>query len=157
MSSILVQIKRAVLAGNYVFSEKARIEMEIDGLTELDVAESILNAVAIYKRIRSTSPLRRQAREYLYVIQSTNLDGLIIYTKGKLVREQGVETYYPRFFQKSDLRGDETYGTDYALSLLRQRADQKSTARVDGQIPRPPLYGPGTRILRMPGLWGEDL
>jgi hypothetical protein len=61
--------------------------MEAGGLTELDVAESIVNAVAIYKRIRSTSPLRRQAREYLYVIQSTNLAGVMIYTKGKLVRE----------------------------------------------------------------------
>jgi len=33
-------------------------------------------------------------QEYLYIIQSTNLDGLVIYTKGKLVHEQGVEIYY---------------------------------------------------------------
>ena len=46
--------------------------MEADGLTELDVAESIVNAVAIYKTIRSRSPFRKHAREYLYVIQSTN-------------------------------------------------------------------------------------
>ena len=45
-TDILRRIKRAVLAGNYAFSEKALIEMEADGLTELDVAESILNAVA---------------------------------------------------------------------------------------------------------------
>ena len=94
MSDVLVRIKRAVLAGNYAFSEKARIEMEADGLTELDIAESILNAVAIYKTIRSRSPHRRQAKERLYIIQSTNLEGLVIYTKGKLVREAGVETYY---------------------------------------------------------------
>jgi hypothetical protein len=94
MSGVLRRIKRAVLAGHYAFSEKARMEMEADSLTELDVAESILNAVAIYKTIRSRSPLRQQVREYLYVIQSTNLDGLMIYTKGKLVREAGVETYY---------------------------------------------------------------
>ena len=68
--------------------------MEADDLTELDVVESILNAVAIYKRIRSRSPFRRQAREYLYVIQSTNLDGLAIYTKGKFIREGSSETYY---------------------------------------------------------------
>ena len=43
MQGILVRIKRAVLAGNYAFSEKARLEMEADSLTELDVAESILN------------------------------------------------------------------------------------------------------------------
>lgn len=94
MQNILVRIKRAVLAGNYAFSEKARLEMEADGLTELDIAESILNAVAIYKRIRSQSPYRKDKREYLYVVQSTNLDGLMIYTKGKLVKEADVETYY---------------------------------------------------------------
>jgi hypothetical protein len=47
MSDILIRIKRAVLAGNYAFSEKSRIEMEADSLTELDVAESILNAVTV--------------------------------------------------------------------------------------------------------------
>lgn len=94
MSDILVRIKRAVLAGNYAFSEKARLEMEIDRLEELDVAESILNAVAIYKKIRSTSPYRRKTKEYLYIIQSPNLDGIAIYTKGKLVREGGEEQYY---------------------------------------------------------------
>ncbi|MEJ5311590.1 MAG: hypothetical protein WHX52_17660 [Anaerolineae bacterium] len=93
MSEILIRIKRAVLAGHYVFSEKARAEMEIDGLTELDVAESILNAVAIYKRLRSDNPYRQQ-REYLYVIQSTNFEGLVIYTKGKLVRDEATETFY---------------------------------------------------------------
>jgi len=49
MSEVLIRIKRAVLAGRYAFSAKARLEMECGGLTELDVAESILNAVAIYK------------------------------------------------------------------------------------------------------------
>jgi len=68
--------------------------MEVDGITELDVAESILNAVAIYRRIRSRSPHRQHKREYLYVIQSTNLDGLVIYSKGKLVSEANAETYY---------------------------------------------------------------
>ena len=45
-SDILRRIKRAVLSGNYAFSEKALVEMQADGLTELDVTESILNAVA---------------------------------------------------------------------------------------------------------------
>ncbi len=94
MIDILVRIKRAVLAGRYAFSEKARIEMEADGITELDVAESILNAVAIYKTIRSESLFRKQAKEYLYVIQSTNLNGLPIYSKGKLMKEQGQDVYY---------------------------------------------------------------
>ena len=94
MSNVLVRIKRAVLSGHYAFSEKARLEMEVDGLTDLDVAESILNAVAIYKKIRSRSPFRKQRREYLYIIQSTNLEGLAIYSKGKLVQEAGIESYY---------------------------------------------------------------
>jgi len=67
--------------------------MECDELTELDVAESIVNAVAIYKKLRSDSP-RRAGNDYLYVIQSPNLAGLAIYSKGKLVRESGVDTYY---------------------------------------------------------------
>ncbi len=94
MNEILVRIKRAVLAGNYRFSEKARIEMKSDGITERDVIEAILNAGTIYKKIRSRSPWRKHALEYLYVIQSTNLDGLFIYTKGKLTRDDDNETYY---------------------------------------------------------------
>jgi hypothetical protein len=94
MIDILIRIKRAVLAGRYAFSEKARIEMEADGITELDVAESILNAVAIYKTIRSESRFRSRLKEYLYVIQSTNLNGLPIYSKGKLMKVQGQDVYY---------------------------------------------------------------
>jgi len=66
---VLIRIKRAVLAGRYVFSEKARSEMETDDLTEVDIAESILNASVIYKKVRSMSPSRRRRREYLYVIK----------------------------------------------------------------------------------------
>jgi hypothetical protein len=94
MTDVLVRIKRAVLAGHYAFSEKARIEMEADCITELDVAESILNAVAIFKTIRSVSPFQKRGKEYLYIIQSTNLNGLPIYSKGKLIKEAGQDTYY---------------------------------------------------------------
>jgi ribosomal protein S3 len=94
VSEILVRIKRAVLAGHYAFSEKARVEMEVDGITELDVAESILNAVAIFKRLRSRSPFRTARVEHLYVIHSTNLEGLMIYTKGKLVTHDGEDHFY---------------------------------------------------------------
>jgi len=94
MTDILVRIKRAVLAGHYAFSEKASLELESDGLTELDVVESIVNAVAIFKTIRSTSLYRQKTKEYLHIIQSTNLEGLMIYTKGNLVEESGIEMYY---------------------------------------------------------------
>ncbi len=94
MSDILTRIKRAVLAGRFIFSEKAVLELNADGLTEMDAVESILNAVAIYKKLRSTSPMRSQAKEYLYVIHSMNLNGMPIYTKGKLLRRDGEDTYY---------------------------------------------------------------
>jgi hypothetical protein len=68
--------------------------LEADGLTELGVVESIVNAVAIYKTIRSRSQYRKESREYLHIIQSTNLEGVMIYSKGKLVRDAGIETYY---------------------------------------------------------------
>ena len=94
MSDVLVRIKRAVLAGRYAFSEKARIEMEADGLTESDVAESIINAVAIYKRLRSRSPFRSRRLEYLYIIQSTTFDGVMVYSKGRLITEGGEDRFY---------------------------------------------------------------
>lgn len=94
MSDVLLPTKRAVLGGRCVFGEKARSEMTIDGLTELDVIESILNAVAIYKTLRSRSPFRTRSREYFHVIYATNLEGLMIYTKGKLAVDVKGETYY---------------------------------------------------------------
>ena len=66
---VLIRIKPAVLAGRYVFSEKARSEMETDDLTESDISESILNADTIYKQVRSNSPSRKRRREYLYIIK----------------------------------------------------------------------------------------
>jgi hypothetical protein len=68
--------------------------MEADSLTELDVAESIINAVAIYKRLRSHSRRRTRPTECLYVIQATNLEGTMIYSKGKLVPQPSAETFY---------------------------------------------------------------
>ncbi len=103
MRDVLVRIKRAVILGHYAFSEKARIEMKADGITELDVVESIINSVAIYKRIRSRSPFIKKSKEYLYVIQSTNLDGLMIYTKGKFVHKAEEATYYFLIFSKRAL------------------------------------------------------
>jgi hypothetical protein len=94
MSNVLVRIKRAVLDGRYEFSEKASLELEADLLTERDAIESIINAVAIHKTLRSTSSRRSHASEKLYIIIGTNMEGLPIYTKGKFVSEAGVETFY---------------------------------------------------------------
>ena len=94
MSDTLRRIKQAVLDGNYVFSMKAVIEMEVDGLTEYDVATSILNATGIHKTIRSRSIHRRQILEYLQVIVGVSSSGLVIYTKGKLAKESGADVFY---------------------------------------------------------------
>ncbi len=61
---------------------------------ELDVVESISTAVAIHKTLRSRSPHRTARSEKLYIIQSTNLAGLFIYTKGKLGPGPQGETFY---------------------------------------------------------------
>jgi len=94
MSDTLVRIKRAILARRYRFSFKAYLELDADGLTELDALESIMSATAIYKTIRSTSPGRSTSQEKLHVIISTNLSGLPIYTKGKMVQQGGEEIFY---------------------------------------------------------------
>jgi hypothetical protein len=65
VSDVLVRIKRAVLAGRCLFSGKAHAEMLADGLTEVDVFESVINARAIHKKLRSTSRLREARKEYL--------------------------------------------------------------------------------------------
>src|SRR5436309_7026110 len=89
----LVRIKRCALANRIRLTNKARDEMESDQIDIDDIRESLMNAVAIYKTIRSRNP-RTRKREYLHVIESPNLTGIAIYTKGKLTTEAGVDTYY---------------------------------------------------------------
>lgn len=91
---VLVRIKRAVLSGHIIFTTKAIEEGRSDGLTEDDVREAIMSATEIYKSIRSTSSRRSTAREMLHVIYGTTFAGIVVYTKGKLVVLDGVDTYY---------------------------------------------------------------
>ncbi|MGI8908604.1 MAG: hypothetical protein ACR2IE_19180 [Candidatus Sumerlaeaceae bacterium] len=93
-TDILRKIKRAVLTGRFEFSLKAAEELEADGLTEADIVESIVSAVAIYKTLRSRSLYKARRSEKIYIIISANLDGLAIYTKGKFVDRGGVEYFY---------------------------------------------------------------
>jgi hypothetical protein len=94
MDGVLIRIKRAILARRYRFSGKARDELERDCLNEWDAVEAIMSAQAIQKVIRSTSPRRQDRREMLYIIVSPTLTGLLIYTKGKLVTEEGQDVFY---------------------------------------------------------------
>jgi len=92
MDHALVAIKRLCRADRVAFTAKAELELERDELNE-SVMEAILNAESIQKRLRSQNP-ETGLRETLYVIESTNWDGLLIYTKGKIVREPDGDRFY---------------------------------------------------------------
>jgi len=90
---ILVRIKRLVISRRILFTDKAELEMARDALTPELVYESILNAPAIYKVLRSRNPKTKKA-ERMYVIKGLTFDGLDIYTKGKILRKEGVDVFY---------------------------------------------------------------
>jgi len=90
---VFVRIKRLVIARSVLFTEKAESEMASDALTPELVYESILNAPAIFKALRSRNPRTRKT-ERLYVIKGLTFDGLDIYTKGKIVTKEGVDVFY---------------------------------------------------------------
>jgi hypothetical protein len=81
---ILQRIKRLVLHDRIIFTAKARLEMEIAGLTDDDVVEAIMNSSRIDKVLRSTSPRRGHPREKLYVIKGLTYTGIFVYTKGAI-------------------------------------------------------------------------
>jgi len=91
---VLLQIKRLVIAREVEFTLKAEEERLRDGLAVEDILESVVNAVAIKKTIRSRSPSRGHAREKLYVIESPNFSGIWIYTKGTIRKKGGREVFY---------------------------------------------------------------
>lgn len=53
-----------------------------------------MNAQGIKKTLRSRSANRARLGEKLYVIESFNFGGTLLYTKGKVAREAGEEVYY---------------------------------------------------------------
>ena len=90
---IFIRIKRLVIARRVLFTEKAETEMARDGLSPELVYESILNAPAIFKALRSRNPRTKKA-ERLYIIKGLTFDGLGIYTKGKILKKEGVDVFY---------------------------------------------------------------
>jgi hypothetical protein len=90
---IFIRIKRLVISRRVLFTEKAELEMAIDALTPELVFEAILNAPAIFKVLRSRNPKTRKS-EKLYVIKGLTFDGLEIYTKGKILKKEGVDIFY---------------------------------------------------------------
>jgi hypothetical protein len=91
---MLVRIKRLVIARRVEFTLKAEQERLRDGLTVEDVLESVVNANAIKKVLRSRSARRLQAHERLYVIESPTFTGTWVYTKGTIRRKAGQEVFY---------------------------------------------------------------
>jgi hypothetical protein len=94
----LTRIKRLILLGDYRFTLKARLEMEEDSITELEVTEAIINARRIDKTLRSENP-GTGLRERLYVIKGVTFGNRALYTKGKIYREEQpgggfTETFY---------------------------------------------------------------
>lgn len=77
--------------------------MELDGITELDVAESILNAVAIYKTIpESVSKGRERVSAYHSKYKSRRAANLF---KRKTDKRDGRRhILFPRFFKESLVR-----------------------------------------------------
>jgi hypothetical protein len=65
-----------------------------DGLAVEDVLESVVNANAIKKVLRSRAIGREHPGERLYVIESPNFSGVWIYTKGTIRRKGRQEVFY---------------------------------------------------------------
>ena len=93
MSRVLVRIKRLVLQGRYVFTQKALNEMDIDNLDEEDVIESILTAQFVRTK-RSTSEFKTSRREKIYIMESHSFSGTFIYTKGAIKGKGADARYY---------------------------------------------------------------
>jgi hypothetical protein len=89
---VLRRIKQLVVRRRVAFTEKARIEMQADGLDDFDVFESLLNARRISRK-RSTSLRRRAGKENVWIIVAPNHRGTEIYTKGVIRRAGGVEHF----------------------------------------------------------------
>ena len=69
-------------------------ELEYQYLTIDDIIESITRAAAIKKIIRSKSSGRILKKEKLYIIESPNLSGTWIYTKGTTRKTKDGDVFY---------------------------------------------------------------
>jgi hypothetical protein len=91
---VLIRIKRLVISRRIQFTLKAEAERLRDGLSVEDVLESILNANAVQKILRSTSMGRAYRGEHLYIIESPTYTGNWVYTKGCLRGRGRQEVFY---------------------------------------------------------------
>jgi hypothetical protein len=82
-----------VIANRVLFTEKAEAEMVAGGLTPELIYEAILNAPAIFKRVRSRNP-HTDKQEWLYIIKGMTFEGIDIYTKGKIITKERIDVFY---------------------------------------------------------------
>jgi len=85
-------IKRLVMARHAYFTFKAEAEMKRDDLLQEEVYESIWGAPGITQTKQSKNP-KTGKREELYVIHGLTLEGIGVYTKGK-IEQRGKELYF---------------------------------------------------------------
>lgn len=105
LDQVLKRMWRCVITGHVRFTFKAELEMLGDDLSRTDVLESVMNARAISKVVRSRRAARKGGGEHLYVIQGLTYDNILVYTKGKLQRESGEEVYYILISSKRSVEG----------------------------------------------------
>jgi hypothetical protein len=91
-----------VLRRQVIITAKAELEMALDSLTEDEVFESIVNAHRIAKTMRSRVAGLAHGQK-LYVIRGKTYANIEVYTKGKLVRDDGHEVFYVLISSKSAL------------------------------------------------------
>ena len=77
---ILAHIKQLILLGQYKFTLKARDEMDLEDITDLEVAEAIINAHRIDKVIRSRNTRRGFPGERLYVIKGLTMANRLLWS-----------------------------------------------------------------------------
>lgn len=105
MDFVLTKIKRLIIKGQFKFTIKADAERLLDGLTQEDVLESILNA-SLVRTKKSRSPQRKEPNERMHIIESFTYDGVLIYSKGVIRKDGPIETFYIIVSAKRSTLGD---------------------------------------------------
>jgi len=105
MDFVLRKIKRLIIQGHFKFTLKADAERLLDGLTQEDVLESILNASLIRTK-KSHSPRQKEPDERMHIIESFTYDGILIYSKGVIRKDGPIETFYIIVSAKRSTLGD---------------------------------------------------
>lgn len=100
----LYYIKRLLVRNKYKFTAKAAAERYLDGLDEEDVIESIMNGGFIQSK-KSNSADRAHGAEKIHIIEGFTYDGILVYTKGVIKKENHEDVFYLLVASNSSTRG----------------------------------------------------